>query len=123
MSTELTVRCTLCGAEFTDEQIRDATCCPNCRHTGVPMAIADDVQVRINWHELRILVMWAHWWAERHKTEHPAMVPVVASIAERIAEQHLDKGPLTFAGDISKAREELGLEITIVKDGKPELKE
>lgn len=59
-----TVRCTRCAAEFTDSEIQDAMACPSCGSKGVPCSIAQDVDVRMNWHELRILVVWAEHYEE-----------------------------------------------------------
>lgn len=67
-----TVRCTDCHAEFTNSEISSVSACPKCNTASLPMAIEDDVTLPINWHELRILTMWASNWAERfdEKSEH-----------------------------------------------------
>jgi hypothetical protein len=59
-----TTRCTTCSAEFTDEEIATAEACPSCGTTGTPMSIAEDTTININWHELRILTIWASNWAQ-----------------------------------------------------------
>lgn len=65
MADEKTTRCTTCGGEFSDAEIEGASACPACGSRGVPMAIANDKDIRINTHELRILTIWAHNWAEQ----------------------------------------------------------
>lgn len=99
-------RCTLCAAEFSDEELRDASSCPGCGTESLPMAIADDVQITINWHELRVLGMWSSNWAAAH---FPATdsAKALASILHRIACQHPEKAavcPLTLAGEVGQLR-------------------
>lgn len=117
MTSEPTIRCTLCAAVFTDEQIKGATSCPNCSYRGIPMAIADDVTVDINWHELRILIMWAERWAQRNEDTDPTMEAAVQSIASRIAAQHPDRRSLTFIGEVGELRETFG-DVQVFQDGK-----
>lgn len=61
-----TVRCILCESEFTDIEIEGVSCCPNCGDDSVPCSIDQDITVKINWQELRILAVWATNWAELH---------------------------------------------------------
>ena len=83
--------------------------CPKCGDTGVPSASDDEVTVKITWHELRVLVMWAENWAHSNKKETPKMPRVVYGIADRLALQHLDKAaPLTMRGEIAALREAFG---------------
>jgi hypothetical protein len=99
------VRCTHCYAEFSDAELEGVDCCPNCQTKGLPCLIADDVTVAINWHELRILGMWADNWS--HKPGIPEdSKNIVARILERLEKQHPDKTPLTLAGEVRKLQEE-----------------
>jgi DNA-directed RNA polymerase subunit RPC12/RpoP len=59
-----TVRCTACESEFTNEEIKGKTQCPSCSSTRLPMDIAHDILLPINWHELRCLTIWASRWAD-----------------------------------------------------------
>ena len=63
MGEEKTIRCTKCYEEFIEEE-KNVSCCPKCGCKGVPMLISQDVEIKINWHELRILANWAENWAE-----------------------------------------------------------
>ena len=54
-----TTWCTLCGARFTHAEVDGADCCPKCGDKGIPCDPNDDVLVLVNWHELRILGIWA----------------------------------------------------------------
>ena len=64
MSEEKTIRCTKCYGEFSKEETKNVSCCPKCGSKGLPMLISQDVEIKINWHELRILCIWAENWAE-----------------------------------------------------------
>ena len=64
MSEEKTIRCTKCYEEFSEEETKNVSCCPKCGCKGLPMSISQDVEIKINWHELRLLCIWAENWAE-----------------------------------------------------------
>lgn len=102
MSDGKTTRCTTCRAEFTDAEIEDATACPTCGSAGVPMAIADDVQLTINKHELRILTYWASNWAALCARKHNgAALRALGGILHRLRDQ-LPGVPLTMADDLQE---------------------
>jgi len=107
-----TIRCTTCSAEFSDEEIATAGCCPSCKTTGLPMAISQDTTVKINWHELRILTIWASNWAEQ-KCDEPQQ-KAVANIIKRLESQRKDDySALTIMGEIKELPEtlkEMGIE-------------
>lgn len=81
------------------------TSCPNCGSRGVPASSEDTVEVKVTWHELRVLVIWAKQWANRNKSEHDDMSRVVYGIADRLYQQHLARPPLTLAGEITDLKE------------------
>lgn len=95
-----TTRCTICSAEFTDAEIEEATCCPTCGTTGIPCAIEDDVTLKINWHELRILTIWADNYAREHTL--PSSRATLTGILQRLQAQYPDKPPLTLMGEIEQ---------------------
>lgn len=112
------LRCVDCRIEIPEAETKGLSCCPNCRSNSIPMHSDDDIEIKINWHELRILVMWAERWAiqadENAKKEGRPLdynfsaVKSVYSIAETIVEQYQtlnEKSPLTLAEDIGKLRE------------------
>lgn len=105
---EMSVRCTRCRSEFTDAQIQHAKACPKCGTRGVPMSVAQDVTIKVNWHELRILTMWAERWADqvaKNDDALPDAQAVVPAIARAIQAQHPTMPPLTFAGEIAQVQE------------------
>lgn len=107
LSTEKSIRCVPCGAEFSEAETEGSQGCPSCGNAGVPMAIADDVTVTINWHELRILGIWADQWAgvcDENEPEHDSK-SAVAGILRRLQAQHPDRPPLTLGGELDQLRE------------------
>lgn len=107
------VWCTRCGSKFSYAETSGVSGCPKCGTRGIPCAAIDDVQVKINWHELRILVIWAERWAhksdearaealERGEPVGETMMPMVHAIARRLQEQHPSEDPLTFAGEMAE---------------------
>jgi DNA-directed RNA polymerase subunit RPC12/RpoP len=96
-----TIRCVICGSEFGDRETENASCCPSCGHKGVPMSIKDDVEIKINWHELHILCCWAERWALRIEKESPCSVATLDCIAQRLQKQYPAKCLLTIRGDLA----------------------
>lgn len=102
--------CTVCGARFTAEEVEGASACPKCGDTGTPCDTKNDVSVVVNWHELRVLGIWAENWAQHcGKTEanNPSGPPlhVVHAITRRLQRQFPDKTPLTLSGEIIQVRD------------------
>lgn len=97
-----TVRCTRCYDEFADDELDGASACPSCGTKSLPCSISDDVTVRINWHELRILCIWADNWARHIKDEYPESPEAVLRIADRLEEQYPNKTPLTIFKELKQ---------------------
>lgn len=114
------VRCIVCGKEFTNKEIEKATSCLNCGTESIPCAIKDDVDIKINWHELRVLTIWAENWArhcdnkEKDESKEKLLLSVM-TIAQRLQRQFPDKTPLTLFGEVKELRKEFG-EDNIVTD-------
>ena len=110
--------CLNCGKEC--EESPRATCCPNCGDTGVPANASERLDVKITWHELRVIVMWAERFASSvaEERESKKMMRVVYGIADRIQQQHLSqKTGLTFASEIAELRAEFGdVEQNVVRE-------
>lgn len=101
---EETQWCTLCGARFTAEEVADAECCPRCGDTGTPCSTRNDVRIEVNWHELRILGIWAENWAAEHPPaagQRP-MLDIVAAITRRLQRQQPMMLPLTLSQEIAE---------------------
>jgi predicted RNA-binding Zn-ribbon protein involved in translation (DUF1610 family) len=97
-----TAWCVSCGGRFTDTEIEGKFGCPACGSQGIPCATKNDVRVEINWHELRILTIWAENHAERMKGENATMPRTVMAIARRLQGQHPKLTPLTLAAEITE---------------------
>lgn len=96
--------CTTCGARFTEEEIAGYNSCPECEDEGVPCPTEKDFTVDINWHELRVLCIWAENWARAVKDEQNESRPLrtVHAIARRLQTQAKDNdlAPLTLSQEI-----------------------
>ncbi|MFT4115441.1 hypothetical protein [Bradyrhizobium sp.] len=119
--------CTLCGARFTQDEIKGWGC-PKCSNQGIPCACDKDTTVEVNWHELHILCVWAENWAHRsmgHPSSDPSskqMDQVVHAIARRLQAQHPTFGHLTLSGEIAALPADLaqkGIEIGNVETNIP----
>lgn len=103
------LKCIICGHEEDVTENREE--CPNCHTEAMPMIAGDTVDITMNWHELRIALMWAERWAlEKCDKEQPHSSGIVYAIADRIAERYPEKAevfPLTLAGEIGGLRDEV----------------
>ncbi len=104
-------RCVRCNESFTAEQIQGVSACPGCGSKGVPMNPANDVIVRINVHELRILGIWAENHAvtcdnlQLDNAYHESMKETVAAITGRLRTQLSNMGcdmPLTLSAEFKQ---------------------
>lgn len=80
--------------------------CPKCGDKGTSLNPKEDVNIKVNWHELRILTLWAEWWANEIEKECPKSALAIACIARRIQKQYPDKTPLTLAGEIEDLKKD-----------------
>jgi len=101
-----TVRCLRCASEYSDEELNELNPdkCPHCGTPGIPMAISQDVMLPINWHELRILTIWASNWAEN--LEDDCKIDLM-SVLKRL-DKHRPKGApaLTIAGEFKELQQQ-----------------
>ena len=95
--------CVDCGARHNEAVVKEAKACPTCGSKGVPCSTRYDLRVEINWHELRILGIWADNWAA-HSSE-AGMQKICQSILHRLERQYPDLNPLTMGGEIRQVRE------------------
>lgn len=102
-----TTWCTLCGARFTHAEVDGHHCCPKCGSEGVPCDPNEDVKVAINWHELRILGIWAENHAQQCDKADPqaSLTKTVHAITRRLQRQFPDKTPLTLSGEIMQVKD------------------
>lgn len=123
-----TTRCTQCRTEFTKEEMEGANCCPACKTTSVPMSIDEDVTIKINIHELRILGIWAenHAVAVDNKNldnpAHKSLKETVNLIAELIERQLTGSHPLTLSRELKSIQGsgQCG-QVDLYRDGREEI--
>ncbi len=121
---EKVVRCTQCRTELSMEELEKIAeknfgkmdNCPTCGTESLPMDIKEDVEIKINWHELRILGMFAENWA-RHigkKDESCASsIQTVTAITTAIEKQFPLKTPLMLVREIGQLKEQFpGVKLT-----------
>ncbi len=111
LSTEKSARCVRCRSEFSEAETAGYRGCPTCGSTGLPMPLSHDVTVKVNWHELRILTMWAERWADaveksvaQEGGQSDAKAAVTA-IARALESQHPTLPPLTLLGELKQVQE------------------
>ena len=100
--SECVMWCARCGARLTAEQTEGASCCPCCGSTGLPCDPSDDFLIEVNWHELRILGIWASNWADKLDDGAQASLRGILSRLER---QAPDRAPLTLGGELRQMRQ------------------
>ena len=108
MADKVAARCVRCRAEYTATELLGAKSCPTCGTQGLPMDPAHDVAPTINWHELRILAMWAERWAlacDERFTEQEPMLPVVFAIVRPLQEQFPSYPALTLSAELDQLRD------------------
>lgn len=109
------IRCTIC--DFEIEAAVSLDCCPKCGTKSLPYDTDNDVTVKINWHELRILATWAEFWANQHEsTSVPdtSMRQTIYSIVRRLEVQHPQiKQPLTLGGELRDLERTMAIETNI----------
>lgn len=116
-------RCVRCNESFTESQIKGARACPKCGDPGSPMSPGQDVEVKINWHELRILCIWAERYADTIAGKEDVksdIVKTVWAIVGRLQEQYPSFTPLTLGGEIGQLREQFkDMEVHGIREGAP----
>ena len=82
--------------------------CPGCGNAKPPCSSELDVAVEVNWHELRILGIWASNYAESLKETDQESSFVVNAILARLESQFPEFPPLTMAGELKQLRDAFG---------------
>lgn len=64
------IRCIVCRTEFTEKELENTTGCPVCGFEGLTMLTDGDVNIDINWFEIRLICMWAEALVVKLGDEH-----------------------------------------------------
>jgi hypothetical protein len=110
-------RCTRCEYRPTKGEVaKGLRGCPRCGASGSPMADKDDVEIKVNWHELRVLGIWAENHAQVIRDEDSPQLSgvndpqrVVNIICGRLHAQFPDKPALTMSGELAELRQSEGV--------------
>lgn len=101
---KVVARCVIC--DFEVESTEGLKGCPKCGTTSIPCDPAEDVTVKINWHELRILGLWAERWADANPDAKPNMRQLVISITRRLEVQEPKRARLMLSREIADLKKE-----------------
>ena len=106
--------CVDCGHRVSYRDSRGLSGCPSCGSTSIPCSAIDDVDLKVNWHELRILIIWAENWAAHCDGRDPPegsprrwMMPTLKAIAKRLQTQYPSRITLTLAGEFAELKQEI----------------
>lgn len=113
-------RCTNCRSEFTNRELEKADACPSCGCKGMPMNIAHDTTININWHELRILVIWAmnHAHAIKESVPDDPIETIKAIVKPLSAFRPSGAPPLTIAEEMQEVANVLEQPVIVHQDGR-----
>lgn len=110
--------CCICNFEL--DSFDGLNYCPNCGTSYPPLGVEDDVMLKINWQELRTLIIWAERWAGRGAKEFPDMLRFVYAAAKRLKTQCPERKGLTLTEEIEELREKYGEVETNLPSSPPE---
>ena len=79
--------CTRCGTVI--ESFEGLSACPSCGTDSIPCSNADQINISINTHELRILTIWAERWVMAMENEYDQAnsATTLRAITGRISKQ------------------------------------
>ena len=103
--------CTHC--RFRIKSFKNLDKCPNCETKSIPCSSSDQVNISINWQELRILCHWAGKYGRKIDSQ-----GVIYGIVHDIEKQHPDKTTLTFSGEFNELKKKFPNAKLTNSDGK-----
>jgi hypothetical protein len=111
-------RCIDCCSEFNDEDLikSKASCCPVCGTLSLPVSVDKDVNITINWNELRILTMWASRWAEQDGFNESSKISL-HKIIKRLSKYRPDGSPALTLVEEFKELQEKYPNASLISDG------
>lgn len=118
MSLEKPVECMTCGERFGWEQLNELKACPNCGSSSIPMDHSEDIMLKINPHELRVLTIWADNYAQmelKPRADSQNAVKGFKRLLARIREQV--KFPLTIADEVKEVASHFETRAIAVRNG------
>lgn len=119
-----TLRCLECRKEFSLAFIEEtnATVCPGCGTPTLPLNTNQDVNIKINWHELRILTIWAQNFQDQVLNKDPEQTPIkcIEFIVQELEKQKPKDFPaLSIMGELQDVADAFNTKVTLISaDGK-----
>lgn len=105
------VRCPICMSCFDDNDVMDEKVCPSCKTSVAPQYLDLEVQVSMNWDEIRMLANWAFNYAmETFPEDHLAMQELEVAFRKLRAIKPEQGDPLTLL-DLIKDLETSGVKL------------
>jgi len=88
------IRCIVCRTEFDHNEITGNEGCPVCGYQGLTMLTNGDINIDINWFELRLICMWAEALALQVGDTHS--INAFYSVANELKKQIPEAGKITM---------------------------
>ena len=88
------IRCIVCRTEFEHDELEGNAGCPICGYEGLTMLTNGDINIDINWFELRLICMWAEALALQVGDTHSTNA--FYSAVKQIKQQIPDAGRITM---------------------------
>jgi len=102
------IRCIVCRTEFENEELEGNEGCPVCGYQGLTMLTNGDLNIDINWFELRLICMWAESLALEVGDTHS--MNAFYGVVKAIKEQLPDCGKITMFDKSPSADNEFELD-------------
>jgi len=91
------IRCIVCRTEFDNDELIENKGCPICGYQGLTMLTNGDINIDINWFELRLICMWAESLALQVGDTHT--LNAFYSVVKELKKQIPDAGKITMFDD------------------------
>ena len=95
------IRCIVCRTEFEHDEITGNDGCPVCGYQGLTMLTDGDINIDINWFELRLICMWDEALALQVGETHS--INAFYSVVNEIKKQLPECGKITMFDEAPEA--------------------
>ncbi len=109
------IRCIVCRTEFENDELKGNEGCPVCGYQGLTMLTNGDLNIDINWFELRLICMWAESLALEVGDTHS--MNAFYGVVKAIKEQLPDCGKITMFDNSPEADNEFNLDNSTAPKG------
>lgn len=105
---EIDIRCALCEKEYysNDPLLKNIETCPNCNTKWPPCRIDEDVNLKINWFDLRLLANFAVRWSDSLTEDEGNARAVLQAVLKRISQHRPKDAPaLTIYQEVKELQQ------------------